>query len=115
MTKANIVTYLRRCSGAELIEILGAVLPIRPEARSGNGIQDLLVLCNAYRLEDRSSPYDDGWMFEPVADQYPGAYEGRESGEPFLQAGFCAACEVEVVSHVKRAQCPLCGSKVGCT
>ena len=115
MTKSDAIDFLTTCSGGELVEVLNQALPRRREVLNRNGLEDHLILCSAWRLADHSSPHNEGWQFSPIADQYPGAYTERESGEPFLQSGQCPGCGVEVDSHAKVAMCPLCGSRVECT
>lgn len=112
MKKSETIEFLKRCSGAELSEVLYAALSHRTEALNGNGIESRMVLCEAFRLSDKSSPYFEGWQFSPVGIA---PNNDPEPGEPFLQSGHCTNCDVEICAHLKEIICPLCGNHVGCT
>lgn len=112
MTKTEVIEFLQKCSGADLSEVLHDALSSRAEAENKNGIESRLVLCEAYRLSDKSSPYFEGWAFNPIGVAPENVLE---DGEPFLQSGHCGNCEVEISAHLKNIICPLCGDHVACT
>ena len=101
--REQIVDYLKTCTGRELSEILNTALSVREEVQTAHGLEDL------------NSEHDAGWAFEVVADQWPESEERVEWGEGLHQQGQCTTCGAEVLSHAKRARCPLCGSLVLCT
>ena len=115
MTSEKAVNFLSECNGNVFVDIMTKVLANRTECISGNGLDCKLVLCEATRLSDRKSKYDDGWQFSVIADMDTTKFSRDTEGEPFLQGGACKNCGVEVCSHVKIAICPLCGDSVGCT
>lgn len=110
--KTEVIDFLQKCSVAELSVVLYEALSSRTEAENKNGIDSRLVLCEAYRLLDKTSPYFEGWVFNPIG---VAPKNQMESGEPLLQSGHCENCEVEISSHLKNVICPLCGDYVGCT
>ena len=112
--KSAIIHYLSNCSGNELVEILTRSFEKRPE----NGIHPLepsfesrLVLGEVFRQSEDNAEWSE-WKFNLIADMNPEFYERTFEGEPFLQAGECRICKVEIVSHVKNALCPLCRNEV---
>jgi len=111
---APVVGYLRRCPGAELSEILAAVLTHRPEARpEGSTREHRLALAMATKRDDagRTDARTDGdWEVRLVA---PGPPDGTDvEGTPFRRYGACPRCDVSLCSHVSPAVCPTCGASV---
>ena len=118
--KADVVAFLRRCSGGELSDIMRQVLPDRPEAApEPDAFQYRLFLGLALRenVAERAGEVQwEPWRLSAIGYLDPAhGYAPDFRGEPFCQGGQCESCGTEVWSHVKNALCPICGASVGLT
>ncbi len=114
--KDEIVRYLEQCEGNELADILRQVFATRPEGKDEGLVAQNQMVFGVASRENQAE--DEGviwgpWIVHAVAYFNPAKYpDGDFRGDPFVQFGNCANCNLPVCSHVKNALCPVCNEPV---
>jgi len=115
-SKADVVAFLKECSGGELSDIMRQALADRPEAApEPDAFEYRLFLGLAVRenVAPIAGQFDWApWRLAAVAYLNPDSYPPDFRGEPFCQWGQCDVCGTEVCSHVKDSLCPICSRQV---
>ncbi len=119
MNRDDIIDYLKKCDLVEFGHIVSIVVAERKDTScSGEPGFDEQVLLSVVGRMDEDDGSKSAWEFSLVAQADPDIYDETwkiTNGEPFLQAGFCNTCKLQLASHAKNVICPICSSKTYAT
>jgi len=118
----EIIKYLSECNLVELKHIFDSAISLRDDCTTDEASQDYecqskILLCEVIREKFEGQEWEP-WEYLLIARQDKAQYDKSweiGNGEPFLQQGECMACKVQLVSHAKKAICPMCGSNAALT
>jgi len=111
LSREAVISYLSRAGTGELVDVIFDALQQDPAKKPQNDgdCEVRVVLAQAFRSRDESAnrPLPEVHVIGTAND--PGWSRGNL---PLCQSGTCRNCGAEVMSHVKRVICPVCGATV---